>query len=549
MKGEKRGQATQVAEITTGVKRVGAFASLPVLLAGVGCFFSPVGHGLDCGNGVVDGQESCDGADLAGATCDSLGLGGSGLACTSSCVYDTSACLDRLRCGDGTAGEGELCDGADLDEQTCRNLTGHQQGALACLPDCSFDTSMCHTCGDGEITGPESCDDDDLAGASCVDLGHDGGELRCDRDCRLDDGACLVVPDDWYDSRWRFRRFVTVPNTSVTGNLRNFPVLVMINDPEIAAQSQADGVDLLFTAADGRTLLDHEVERWEPALGLLVAWVRVESLSSIAPTVLHLYYGNPGAGPQENREGVWDEHYLGVWHLDELVIDEEVGGTHLDASAARHHGIQSGNRPAAGQIGLGQAFDGLDDHIDVPEALDLFLGDRDATLSLWVRSESAEPQGLLTLTEAGEHLLADYLFGLNAGLTYFGVDHGFVAYLEAPLPVTDGAWHYLTWIQHRDVEGTQERWELWIDGVFAVEQELTTLASSPAFTVTFGGAVSGSMFPSPYRGFLDEVRISATARSAEWIATTYRNQFMPESFLVVGPPESITVDFFPDDRD
>lgn len=46
-----------------------------------------------CGNGVVGNNESCDGIDLGGATCASLGyaLGGT-LGCTAGCDYDTSGC-------------------------------------------------------------------------------------------------------------------------------------------------------------------------------------------------------------------------------------------------------------------------------------------------------------------------------------------------------------------------------------------------------------------------------------------------------------------------
>jgi len=45
-----------------------------------------------CGNGVVEVAESCDGADLGGATCASLGFLSGTLACTAGCGYDVSGC-------------------------------------------------------------------------------------------------------------------------------------------------------------------------------------------------------------------------------------------------------------------------------------------------------------------------------------------------------------------------------------------------------------------------------------------------------------------------
>lgn len=54
-----------------------------------------------CGDGVVEGDEQCDGGNLAGQTCDGLGYFGGDLAC-DSCVFDTSGCTT----GPGGAGGG-----------------------------------------------------------------------------------------------------------------------------------------------------------------------------------------------------------------------------------------------------------------------------------------------------------------------------------------------------------------------------------------------------------------------------------------------------------
>jgi hypothetical protein len=55
----------------------------------------------DCGNGVIDAGEQCDGADLQGFTCDSLGLSGGTLACDGTmCTFDTSMCMSTS----GTSG-------------------------------------------------------------------------------------------------------------------------------------------------------------------------------------------------------------------------------------------------------------------------------------------------------------------------------------------------------------------------------------------------------------------------------------------------------------
>ncbi len=54
-----------------------------------------------CGNGVIDAGEQCDGADLQGFDCASLGLNGGTLACDAMmCTFDTSMCSSTT----GTSG-------------------------------------------------------------------------------------------------------------------------------------------------------------------------------------------------------------------------------------------------------------------------------------------------------------------------------------------------------------------------------------------------------------------------------------------------------------
>jgi cysteine-rich repeat protein len=45
-------------------------------------------------------------------------------------------------------------------------------------------------CGDGAIVFPELCDGKDLGGATCKDVGYEGGVLSCAKDCQLDETKC-----------------------------------------------------------------------------------------------------------------------------------------------------------------------------------------------------------------------------------------------------------------------------------------------------------------------------------------------------------------------
>ncbi|MDY0003277.1 MAG: hypothetical protein RBU30_18395, partial [Polyangia bacterium] len=62
-----------------------------------------------CGNSLVETGEDCDGANLNGATCETLGMTGAGLACAANCTFNADACTG---CGNGSIEMNEECDGA-----------------------------------------------------------------------------------------------------------------------------------------------------------------------------------------------------------------------------------------------------------------------------------------------------------------------------------------------------------------------------------------------------------------------------------------------------
>ena len=81
------------------------------------------GGGAVCGNGVREGGEQCDGADLGGQTCQSQGFSGGTLSCTGSCTFNTSACT--AACG----ARGTSC---TSDAQCCSNNCSGPKNRKTC---------------------------------------------------------------------------------------------------------------------------------------------------------------------------------------------------------------------------------------------------------------------------------------------------------------------------------------------------------------------------------------------------------------------------------
>ncbi len=161
-----------------------------------------------CGNGLLDDGEQCDGADLAGETCESQGFDEGTLRCGRACTFDTGACRAEGEgfCGDGVINGGEVCDGERLLGRSCLTQ-GFSGGLLVCAEDCTLDTTGCQrdgeaNCGDGVRGGDEACDGVFLAGQDCVSLGAGTGALACGADCNFDISGCPEpeVCDDGADN-------------------------------------------------------------------------------------------------------------------------------------------------------------------------------------------------------------------------------------------------------------------------------------------------------------------------------------------------------------
>jgi len=60
-----------------------------------------------CGNGSLDEGEDCEGDDLAGATCESLGMGPGSVTCNDFCSYVVAGCAFPENCSNAKDDDGE----------------------------------------------------------------------------------------------------------------------------------------------------------------------------------------------------------------------------------------------------------------------------------------------------------------------------------------------------------------------------------------------------------------------------------------------------------
>jgi hypothetical protein len=162
---------------------------------------TPQQPGAVCGNGVVEAGEQCDGANLNGQTCQSLGFTGGTLACGAGCTFNTAGCTSAV-CGNGAVEAGEQCDGADLNGQTCQSL-GFTGGTLACGAGCTFNTSGCTGAQCASAADGTPCDDGNFcttgdtcqAGVCTAGAPRNCPALECEvATCDSAAGVCSTTP-------------------------------------------------------------------------------------------------------------------------------------------------------------------------------------------------------------------------------------------------------------------------------------------------------------------------------------------------------------------
>lgn len=332
----------------------------------------------------------------------------------------------------------------------------------------------------------------------------------------------FTVTVGWYNASWLYRKKITIDYTKVAGTLTNFPVLVSLtSDSDLTAKAKADGYDILFTSADGATKLNHE--RVSYATGTLQAWVKVPSLSSTKNTVIYMYYGNSGASDQQNITGTWNPSHKAVYHFENSL---------LDSTSNDNDGSNNGSSDtASGKVGRGRDFDG-NDYILYPYNGSLNITAQ-VTVETWVRLSNANTNQKI-ISNVNDSINRGFMLAVQNGNLYPEVwDSGGTDYTFSSGTVPSNQWVYLVITCAANgnligyINGTQ------VNSIPFSENNIGSNTDDMAI-----GACAWTPRAFYVTGQLDEVRISNTIRSQNWITTCYNNQNSPATFLSLGAEQS-----------
>lgn len=340
--------------------------------------------------------------------------------------------------------------------------------------------------------------------------------------------------------QWQFNTKLTL-NTSVSGanvqgDVHNFPVLIRLSSVNFDfSRAKANGEDIRFTKADGMGI-PFEIERWDMVNKQAEIWVKIDTVhGNDSKQSITIHWGNADAETQSNSSAVFDTAYgfCGVWHLNETS-----GILATDATSNGLTGNYAGNLPKneKGPSGICQDIAHSDsDYIDFGNVLD--MGVENISISIWFkRTKLFTPQALVAKTN-GDYPSVSYgyllsidpghflHFNMASGGSLWGDDGSFD--ISSNLAVTDSTnWHHaFVVIDRTDINNCK----MYVDGV-----DWTCCSKGNVISV---GSVTNSLSlriatendnNASFNGAIDEVRISSTVRSADWVKLSYMNQKNPD---------------------
>ena len=351
-------------------------------------------------------------------------------------------------------------------------------------------------------------------------------------------GTLVISP---YDS-WAHSAKITI-NTSasgapVTGPLAHFPLLVRLDASNFNfSQAKTGGADIRFSKANGRPLA-FEIAHWDVALSQAVIWVSIDTIyGNSATQYVRMFWGNPAAVGASDANAVFDTAYgfAAVWHLEEEKSGVGTPALYKDATPAAADGddwISSVDQ--SGIVGCGHSFSGSDKISTNSGVTEMATGS--VTIAVWVNLAAAGgvicAKGKENMVQNGgekQLYLGDGTPNGASGLrpSFSGKGNGSaIADKDVPL---DNRWHYLVF-----------RWN-WESGTAGTSAFFLDSAQT-GITSTYTAAAkdnAGDMVSIGYNGIqylkgsLDELHISKTARSSDWILFSYENQKPGQNAVVI----------------
>lgn len=361
--------------------------------------------------------------------------------------------------------------------------------------------------------------------------------------------VCAFARADYWSADWAFRMKFVVDSTDVDSDQVWFPVLltlgasVGIGSDDVTQIFDEIGANykkiMIIDSASGVELYV-EVEDWDDSGETARLWVSRSGWSiydSSQRTACFFYYDNDkddnanvvlvGSGTN-----IWDSNYLAVFHM----ADTPTGSTGdiLDATTnydGTSSGMGSGDQDP-GKINGSLNFDDYNNKVNIGD-----ISTTNITVTAWAKLTTDAQDEIIVNKGYTSHVDPYYEYHFVArqqdGYARFAVAVGGVYYgTNSTLAIDDGSWHFVAGIYDGSVVSCM------VDGGnkgqntnpsgninnYATDALIGAYTNLPDVGVNYYA-----------NGLIDEVRISNTARSEDWLLMSYETQ--RDNFITWGTVE------------
>ena len=334
----------------------------------------------------------------------------------------------------------------------------------------------------------------------------------------------------WWQDDWQYRKQISVDTTpqgaAINESLGRTALLVRLHTGNFTFDGvKEDGADLRFVAADDKTVLNHQIESFDPLMGMALIWVDVPKVEGGQRQDIWMYYGNQKAAASGNGQLTFDPSYTALYHFD--------GASDTPARDTTAYGNTAQSATGAaidGVIGRALQFNGQPLLLPASPSLQQVAGGA-FTFSAWLRQDQAPGEQVLLARREGANRL---LVGVNQGVPFVDIDGQRSAATQALSP---GQW------QHLALSAEGAKVTLYLNG-----REAASLAVAlPAFN---SATAIGADLPvvvavenpdsSVYQGFvgaIDELRLSKVARPAALLLADATSQGAESKLVAYGVDE------------
>lgn len=303
----------------------------------------------------------------------------------------------------------------------------------------------------------------------------------------------------YWDAAWTARAKISLNPGGISATVDDVPVVVRLHSGNFDfLDADAEGADLRFIAADDKTELKFQIEKYDSVNELAVIWVLLPKVNPAdKATHFWLYYGNEAAAAGGSQDG-WNPGAAAVFHFSEKALLRDSSVNRLTASG--EISVQK-----AALLGEAAIFNGKPVTVDPAPVLSLKAGG-EFTYSAWIKPGPVPQQAVLYSQGPLSLKIDNQKLSLTSGAG--GVSGG---------EIKGGTW------QHVAVTAAAGKARLYINGALVGEGS-AALPDVQAPVKTGEG----------YAGELDEVQIAGVARSEDWLKLAAAGQGADSQLLKIG---------------